>query len=210
MKVLMVGSGAREHAIAWKLLKDDPSLEIICAPGNAGISELGQCVPLKITDINGLASFALRAKIDLTVVGPEGPVADGIVHALLSTDGTHGRLQVRIDYPSDVPFPAEYHQVEGIDAEFAEAQLALPQDVSLQWWRQAEIDKTHVYRAVVDGEEVFVAKRLGVTGSYFMATSVVPVDRKLSVWQPAFDKEVVPSNGLSSVSLFQGSWKVGT
>ena len=84
MKVLMVGSGAREHAIAWKLLRDDPSLEIICAPGNAGISDLGQCVPLKITDINGLASFALRAKIDLTVVGPEGPLADGIVHAFRS------------------------------------------------------------------------------------------------------------------------------
>jgi phosphoribosylamine--glycine ligase len=84
MKVLMVGSGAREHAIAWKLLRDDPSLEIICAPGNAGISELGQCVPLKITDINGLAAFALRAKVDLTVVGPEGPLADGIVHAFRS------------------------------------------------------------------------------------------------------------------------------
>ena len=84
MKVLMVGSGAREHAIAWKLLRDDPSLEIICAPGNAGISELGQCVPLKVTDINGLASFALRAGVDLTVVGPEGPLADGIVHAFRS------------------------------------------------------------------------------------------------------------------------------
>lgn len=84
MKALILGSGAREHAIAWKLLRDDPSLEIICAPGNAGISELGQCVPLKITDINGLASFALRAKVDLTVVGPEGPLADGIVHAFRS------------------------------------------------------------------------------------------------------------------------------
>lgn len=84
MKVLMLGSGAREHALAWKLLKDDPSLELICAPGNAGISEMGQCVPLKITDINGLASFALRAKVDLTVVGPEGPLADGIVHAFRS------------------------------------------------------------------------------------------------------------------------------
>src|SRR6478672_1459170 len=84
MKALILGSGAREHAIAWKLLRDDPSLEIICAPGNAGISELGQCVPVKITDINGLASFALRAKVDLTVVGPEGPLADGIVHAFRS------------------------------------------------------------------------------------------------------------------------------
>jgi len=92
MKVLVVGSGAREHAIAWKLLRDDPSLEIICAPGNAGISELGQCVPLKITDINGLASFALRAKVDLTVVGPEGPLADGM---FTLSDQTAARSLVR-------------------------------------------------------------------------------------------------------------------
>jgi phosphoribosylamine--glycine ligase len=84
MKVLVVGSGAREHAIAWKLVRDDPSLEILCAPGNEGISELGTCVPLKITDINGLASFASRAKVDLTVVGPEGPLEQGIVHAFRS------------------------------------------------------------------------------------------------------------------------------
>ncbi len=81
MKVLLVGGGAREHAIGWKLLRDDPSLEIICAPGNAGISELGDCVPLKATDVRGLAAFAERANVDLTVVGPEVPLAEGIVDA---------------------------------------------------------------------------------------------------------------------------------
>lgn len=79
MKALLVGSGAREHAIAWKLLRDDPSLELICAPGNAGISELTDCIPVKATDVNGLAAFADRANIDLTVVGPEAPLAEGIV-----------------------------------------------------------------------------------------------------------------------------------
>src|SRR4051794_17914381 len=79
MKALLVGGGAREHAIAWKLLRDDPSLELICAPGNAGISEMGDCVPLKVTDVNGIAAFAERADIDLTVVGPEVPLSLGIV-----------------------------------------------------------------------------------------------------------------------------------
>ncbi len=79
MKALLVGSGAREHAIAWKLLRDDPSLELICAPGNAGISELADCIPVKATDVNGLAAFAERANVDLTVVGPEAPLAEGIV-----------------------------------------------------------------------------------------------------------------------------------
>ena len=79
MKVLLVGSGGREHAIAWKLLADDPSLELICAPGNAGIAEICDCIPVKATDIAGLAAFAERANVDLTVVGPEAPLEMGIV-----------------------------------------------------------------------------------------------------------------------------------
>ena len=79
MKLLLIGSGGREHALAWKLLQDDPSLELICAPGNAGIAEICDCIPVKATDLNGLASFAQRANVDLTVVGPEGPLEIGIV-----------------------------------------------------------------------------------------------------------------------------------
>lgn len=78
MKILLVGSGGREHAIAAKLLEDDASIELICAPGNAGIAEVCDCIPLKATDINGLAAFAERANIDLTVVGPEIPLEAGI------------------------------------------------------------------------------------------------------------------------------------
>ena len=79
MKVLLVGGGGREHALAWKLLADDPSIELVCAPGNAGIAEICDCIPLKATDINGLAAFAERADIDLTIVGPEAPLEAGIV-----------------------------------------------------------------------------------------------------------------------------------
>jgi phosphoribosylamine--glycine ligase len=79
MKVLLVGGGGREHALAWKLLADDPSLDLTCAPGNAGIAEICDCIPLKATDINGLAAFAERADIDLTIVGPEAPLEAGIV-----------------------------------------------------------------------------------------------------------------------------------
>ena len=81
MKTLLVGSGAREHALAWKLLQDDPTLELICAPGNAGIAELADCIPVKATDVRGLSAFAERADIGLTVVGPEAPLAEGIVDA---------------------------------------------------------------------------------------------------------------------------------
>ena len=79
MKVLLIGGGGREHALAWKLLADNPSIELICAPGNAGMAELCDCIPVKATEIEALSAFAERANIDLTVVGPEAPLEVGIV-----------------------------------------------------------------------------------------------------------------------------------
>ncbi len=79
MKVLLVGGGGREHALAWKLHSDDPSTELIAAPGNPGIAELARCEPVSATDIAGLLALAGRERVDLTVVGPEAPLAAGIV-----------------------------------------------------------------------------------------------------------------------------------
>lgn len=81
MKVLLVGNGGREHAIAWKLTRDDPSVDLICASGNAGISEIAECIPVKPDDVKSLLGFAKRAEVDLTFVGPEAPLAMGIVDA---------------------------------------------------------------------------------------------------------------------------------
>src|SRR5688572_4664866 len=79
MRVLLVGNGGREHAIAWKLNQDDPDIDLTCAPGNAGIAEIAECIPVKPDDIAGLLGFAQRADIDFTFVGPEAPLALGIV-----------------------------------------------------------------------------------------------------------------------------------
>ena len=81
MKVLIVGGGGREHALAWKLKRDDPSLELLAAPGNPGIAELARCVSLSATDVAALLDLARRESVDLVVVGPEGPLAAGIVDA---------------------------------------------------------------------------------------------------------------------------------
>jgi phosphoribosylamine--glycine ligase len=81
VKVLLVGSGGREHAIAWKLKQDDPSIELTCAPGNTGIAELGQCIPVKADDVRGLLGYAERDDVDLTFIGPEVPLALGVVDA---------------------------------------------------------------------------------------------------------------------------------
>lgn len=80
MRALVVGSGGREHAIIWALKRTSRvPLELYCAPGNGGISQLAQCVPITATDNVSLIEFARSHAIDLTIVGPEGPLADGIV-----------------------------------------------------------------------------------------------------------------------------------
>ncbi len=79
MKVLIVGSGGREHVLAWKLKKSPLVKEIYCAPGNGGIAGIAHCVAIEATDIEGLARFAKEKKVDLTVVGPEAPLVAGIV-----------------------------------------------------------------------------------------------------------------------------------
>ncbi|NOR16608.1 phosphoribosylamine--glycine ligase [candidate division WOR-3 bacterium] len=79
MKLLIVGGGGREHALAWKLDKSKKVKKIYAAPGNPGIAQIGTCVNILATDIQGLARFAEEKKIDLTIVGPEIPLALGIV-----------------------------------------------------------------------------------------------------------------------------------
>ncbi|HEV8326484.1 MAG TPA: phosphoribosylamine--glycine ligase [Nitrospiraceae bacterium] len=79
MKILVVGSGGREHAMVWKLAQSSRLPTLYCAPGNAGIESIATCVPVKADDIAGLKKFVQLERIDLTVVGPEAPLALGIV-----------------------------------------------------------------------------------------------------------------------------------
>ena len=83
MKILVIGSGGREHALVWKLKASPQSLRIYCAPGNGGIAQDAQLVDLKADDIKGLLDFSLKEKIDLTIVGPEAPLAGGIVNKFM-------------------------------------------------------------------------------------------------------------------------------
>jgi phosphoribosylamine--glycine ligase len=79
MKILVVGGGGREHALVWKIAQSPLVSKIFCAPGNPGMAGLADNVPLAVDDLDGLLAFALREKIDLTVVGPELPLSLGIV-----------------------------------------------------------------------------------------------------------------------------------
>ncbi len=79
MKILIVGSGGREHAIAWKIAQSPKAEKIYCAPGNAGIEEYAECVPIGAMEFERLAAFAKEKEIDLTVVGMDDPLVGGIV-----------------------------------------------------------------------------------------------------------------------------------
>ncbi len=78
MKVLVIGNGGREHALVWKIAQSPRVTKLYCAPGNAGIEQLATCVAIQADDIAGLKAFVVSEKIDLTVVGPEAPLAAGI------------------------------------------------------------------------------------------------------------------------------------
>jgi phosphoribosylamine--glycine ligase len=79
MKVLVIGGGGREHTLVWKLRQSSQVDAIYCAPGNAGIKTMAQCIDISAGDIEALLAFALQEKIDLTVVGPEEPLTKGVV-----------------------------------------------------------------------------------------------------------------------------------
>ncbi|MDD6539877.1 MAG: phosphoribosylamine--glycine ligase [Firmicutes bacterium] len=82
MRVLVVGGGGREHAICWKLAQSSKISKLYCAPGNAGIADVAECVPVGAEDIDGICAWAADNNIDLAVIGPEVPLAMGIVDRL--------------------------------------------------------------------------------------------------------------------------------
>ncbi len=79
MRILVIGSGGREHALVWKIAQSKLAGKIFCAPGNAGISRQAECIDIKTEDILKLLEFVRKEKIDLTIVGPEAPLALGVV-----------------------------------------------------------------------------------------------------------------------------------
>lgn len=82
MKILVVGSGGREHAIAWKLAQSDRVDKLYCAPGNAGIEEVAECVSIGAEDLEGIRDFCVKEAIDMAVIGPEVPLSMGITDVL--------------------------------------------------------------------------------------------------------------------------------
>jgi phosphoribosylamine--glycine ligase len=117
MKILVLGSGGREHALVWKLQQSPRVRALYCAPGNAGTAQLATNVPIKITEHQKLVDFAQREGIDLTVVGPDDALAAGIVD-LFQKNGLRifGPTQSAARLESSKVFAKEFMQRHGIPA----------------------------------------------------------------------------------------------
>lgn len=82
MKILVVGGGGREHAIIWKLKQSSRITKLYCAPGNGGISQIAECVPIGAMEIEKMTAFAQSESIDMVIVAPDDPLAAGMVDTL--------------------------------------------------------------------------------------------------------------------------------
>ncbi|MEE2775577.1 MAG: phosphoribosylamine--glycine ligase [Acidobacteriota bacterium] len=115
MKVLVIGNGGREHALAWKLSQSALVEEILCAPGNPGTARLGRNIECRVDDVPGLVELAERENVDLTVVGPELPLSLGIVDAMQARGLTvYGPSQAAAQLESSKIFAKEFMVRHGV------------------------------------------------------------------------------------------------
>ena len=139
MKVLIVGGGGREHALAWKLRRDDPNVELIAAPGNPGIGSLARCVPVASNKLEPLADLAEKQRVDFTLVGPEVPLEAGIVNLFQSRGlpifgptreaariETSKRFAKELMMEAGVPTARATHHTNAEEAKLALAEFAAP------------------------------------------------------------------------------------
>ena len=136
MKILVVGGGGREHTFVWKIAQSPKVTKLYAAPGNPGMAQFAECVDIGAEDIEGLAAFAERERIDVTIIGPEVPLAEGIVDRFaergLGVFGpTHAAARIESDkdfalelmHKYDIPMP--FVRFVTLAAQFAVVQLAL-------------------------------------------------------------------------------------
>lgn len=129
MKFLVVGKGGREHAFGWKLAQSSKVTQLYAAPGSPGMARYAECVDIADSDLNGLADFACRAGIDISVIGPEAPLADGIVDIFtargLSVFGpTQAAAQIEADKDFALELMHKYDIPTGAYETFVDAETA--------------------------------------------------------------------------------------
>ena len=115
MKVLVLGGGGREHALCWALKRSKRVDEVVCAPGNGGIAFVARCEPVNVADVAGMTALVERERPDMTVVGPEVPLAVGIVDALAARGfKVFGPTQAAAQLESSKAFAKDFMARQGI------------------------------------------------------------------------------------------------
>lgn len=159
MKVLVIGSGGREHALAWKLSQSPRVTKIYAAPGNAGTAEVGENVALSVDDLAGLRDFAKKETIDLTVVGPDDALAGGIVD-LFEEAGLRifGPTAKAAQLESSKIFAKEFMRRNGIPT--AEAREFSDSEEAKAWCRTAKLPLVIKADGLALGKGVVIAETL--------------------------------------------------
>ncbi|HOL91774.1 MAG TPA: phosphoribosylamine--glycine ligase [Clostridiales bacterium] len=166
MKVLIVGGGGREHAIAWKISQSPKVSKLYCAPGNGGIASLAQCVPIKAMDIEGITSFAKSEGIDLVVVAPDDPLAAGMVDALENAGiRAFGPVKAAAEIESSKVFSKNLMKKYGIPT--AAYEVFDNADNALEYLR------TCSYPTVVKADGLALGKGVIIAGNYDEAEKAV-------------------------------------
>jgi phosphoribosylamine--glycine ligase len=171
MKILVIGSGGREHAITWALKNSQVPLELFAAPGNAGIEQIARILPVAATDQVGLAEVARSEKIDLTFVGPEAPLAGGLVDRFES-EGLPiigpNRLAARLE--GSKVFAKDFMARHNIPT--ARFRVADSSDEAIAWIRSGEFGPSDS-RLVIKAEGLAAGKGVIVADSHSLAEKAV-------------------------------------
>ena len=122
MKVLVVGGGGREHAICWKLAQSPKVTKLYCAPGNGGIAQVAQCVPIKATDVDGMVKWARENAMDFVMVAPDDPLALGCV------DRLHAVEHAGVDQQGNEHQGEEHPETDGVLPGYLQVALVLVVD----------------------------------------------------------------------------------
>jgi phosphoribosylamine---glycine ligase len=188
MKILLIGSGGREHALAWTLSQSRHKPELFFAPGNPGMRELGLRLDLQVDDISGLLQFAQREKIDLTIVGPELPLALGLADQFREAGlAVFGPGKIGAQLESSKAFAKDF--MEKAKVPTAQFQFCLDQDSAIQTLSQ--------FNAPYVIKEDGLAAGKGVTVAANREEAIAAIERASQKNMPVVIEEFLAGKELS-------------
>jgi phosphoribosylamine---glycine ligase len=201
MRVLVVGQGAREHAIAWKLRQSPLVKEIYAAPGNAGIAQVADCVNIGVADIIEIADFAEKLKMDLTVVGPELPLTLGIVDEFKMRDlPIFGPSRLAAELEGSKVFSKEFMRKYNIPT--AEANICNTMDEAKAALKQTSYPAVIKVEGLAGGKGVVIAKSSKEADEYLR---VIFEDKKFgNAANRILIEEFLPGEEVSFMAITDG------